>query len=761
MTFCCSDIEGSARAVGAAPGGDGRGARAPRRADRRRRRGARRQPDQVDGRGRLDRLGVRLGDPAAIEAALAANRALDRRGMAAGHPHRRRAGASTPARPSARRRLLRPERQPRRARARAGRRRPDPALLGDRELVAGASARGLLARRPRPAPPHRGSARRERIHALAGPGVDAPPSATSARTAACSRSSPATRASSSAARRSWRRPRRAGVARGELLAVVGASGSGKSSVLRAGVVAAVARRRGRRASSDAVAGDAGRRAPRSTCPTSRTTLLVVDQFEELFTLCDDAGAARAFVDALLRPARRASRSACAPTSTGGSARTRALAHAVAANQVLLGAMTRRRARARGRRSRRGSPGLQARARPGRADPARRRRRARRAAAALARAARDLGAPRRAARSPSSGYRESGGVASAIARTADARRRRAARRAARARARRVPAHDRARRGHRGLPPARGRRRARAGGRDAADAVDALLERLAEARLVTLGDGSAEVAHEALIREWPRLRRLARGGPRGHPRAPAARRRRAAVGRRRPRAVRPLPRRPARGRGRARRGRRAELNATERAFLDAGVEESERERRAERRTNRRLRGLLGGAAVLLVVAVAAGALSLAQREQAQEAEGPPRRRRCALGRRARRRARASPPRGSSSRCSGRRRRRAGGPARDAGRPARRAAAQPGGPRDPRHRAREHHRDGGRRPTQACWSRRRRGRGGADNRHADVGAGRRDDAAPGRGRARSRWRSRPTAGASRSACRWPTATRCTSST
>ena len=46
-------------------------------------------------------------------------------------------------------------------------------------------------------------------------------------------------------------------------------------------------------------------------------------------------------------------------------------------------------------------------------------------------------------------------------------------------------------------------------------------------------------------------LARRGPRRDPRAPAARRRRAAVGRRRPGAVRPLPRRPARRRARARR------------------------------------------------------------------------------------------------------------------------------------------------------------------------------------------------------------------
>ena len=33
---------------------------------------------------------------------------------------------------------------------------------------------------------------------------------------------------------------------------------------------------------------------------------------------------------------------------------------------------------------------------------------------------------------------------------------------------------------------------------------MLNLLAEARLVTVGEGSVEVAHEALIREWPTLR-----------------------------------------------------------------------------------------------------------------------------------------------------------------------------------------------------------------------------------------------------------------
>jgi len=42
-------------------------------------------------------------------------------------------------------------------------------------------------------------------------------------------------------------------------------------------------------------------------------------------------------------------------------------------------------------------------------------------------------------------------------------------------------------------------------EAAPAIGAVLQRLADARLVTTGKDTAEVAHEALIREWPTLRR----------------------------------------------------------------------------------------------------------------------------------------------------------------------------------------------------------------------------------------------------------------
>ena len=145
------------------------------------------------------------------------------------------------------------------------------------------------------------------------------------------------------------------------------------------------------------------------------------------------------------------------------------------------------------------------------------------------------------------------------------------------------------------------------------VQALLDRLAEARLVTLGEGTAEVAHEVLIREWPTLRAWLeedRAGIRLHRELGDAARRWDSGGREA---------------GDLYRGTRLAaavewaqahpdaLNATERAFLDASVAESERERRTQLRANRRLRVLLAGAGLLLVAAVIAGVLALRESGQ----------------------------------------------------------------------------------------------------------------------------------------------------
>ena len=214
-----------------------------------------------------------------------------------------------------------------------------------------------------------------------------------------------------------------------------------------------------------------------------------------------------------------------------------------------------------------------------------------------------------------GYRASGGVTSAIARTADDV------------IDGLPADGRAlarsvflRMTELGEGTIDSRRRVASDelvpeGATSPDGVNALLERLAEARLVTLSDGSAEVAHEALIREWPRLRRWLeedRAGIRAHRQLGDAARLWDAGGRETSDLYRGAR---LAGAIELAQGGRAELNATERAFLDAGVAEDQRERRAERRTNRRLRGLLAGAAVLLVLAVGAGILSVNQRNRAE--------------------------------------------------------------------------------------------------------------------------------------------------
>ena len=126
------------------------------------------------------------------------------------------------------------------------------------------------------------------------------------------------------------------LAPGRLLAVIGASGSGKSSVLRAGVVAA------------ALAGEveAVERArilipgaePRLEATGDPRELVVVDQFEELYTLCEDHALRDAFIDGLL--------ALPSPVVIGVRADLYGklsdhpqLARAVADNQILLGAMS--------------------------------------------------------------------------------------------------------------------------------------------------------------------------------------------------------------------------------------------------------------------------------------------------------------------------------------------------------------------------------------------------------------------------------------
>ena len=125
------------------------------------------------------------------------------------------------------------------------------------------------------------------------------------------------------------------VAPGRLLAVVGASGSGKSSLLRAGVLAAV------EASEVTVTRRARLIAPGAQPPldleAGETELLVVDQFEELYTQCRDGELRARFIAALLSrrgPVIIGVRADFYGEMSGNAG----LAGAVAQNQVLLGPM---------------------------------------------------------------------------------------------------------------------------------------------------------------------------------------------------------------------------------------------------------------------------------------------------------------------------------------------------------------------------------------------------------------------------------------
>jgi WD40 repeat protein/class 3 adenylate cyclase/tRNA A-37 threonylcarbamoyl transferase component Bud32 len=399
---------------------------------------------------------------------------------------------------------------------------------------------------------------------------------------------------------------------GRLLAVVGASGSGKSSVLRAGLLAA-ARAGEIAAIDDAVLLTPGHE-PRLEVSDEPGLLVVVDQFEELFTLCDDTERRERFIDALLR-LRCAVAIAMRADLYGRLSGHAELARAVAANQVLLRAMTHEElaravtapARLTGLRL---EPGLvELILRDIAAEPG--------ALPLLSHALRATWERRDGRTLTVDGYAQTGGVASALARTADAV------------VDDLPAEQQPlahsvflRMTELGEGSEDSRRRVTVDelvpeGAEPAT-VRALLGRLADARLVTLDDGAAQIAHEALIRSWPRLRHWLdedRATIRAQHRLGDAARIWDTGGRETADLYRGA--RLATALELAQSGRTA-FNATERAFLDAGVAERERERRAEQRVNRRLRALLAAGAVLLVFAIAGAALSLNSRSNARTAE-----------------------------------------------------------------------------------------------------------------------------------------------
>ncbi|MET0234125.1 MAG: helix-turn-helix domain-containing protein [Kibdelosporangium sp.] len=149
---------------------------------------------------------------------------------------------------------------------------------------------------------------------------------------------------------------------------------------------------------------------------------------------------------------------------------------------------------------------------------------------------------------------------------------------------------------------------------------VLEVLAEARLITVADATVEIAHEALIRAWPRLRQwLAadREGLRTHRHLTEAAQEWSALDK---------------DTGALYRGSRLgvarewvnrdnvviTLNPIERAFLDASIDQQDRETAAGRRRARQLRYLAVGLAVLLLVVTVISVVAVDQRQDAVQAQ-----------------------------------------------------------------------------------------------------------------------------------------------
>jgi class 3 adenylate cyclase/WD40 repeat protein/energy-coupling factor transporter ATP-binding protein EcfA2 len=402
------------------------------------------------------------------------------------------------------------------------------------------------------------------------------------------------------------------IAPGRLLAVIGASGSGKSSVLRAGVLAAV---------------DAGElasvRSARLITPGAEPPieladksdqLLIVDQFEELYTQCRDPERRSRFIEELLSRAGPVLIGVRADFYAEMSADA-ALARTVASNQVLLGPMhddDLRRAIAEPARlaGLRLEPGLidlvlrDVAGEPG-------------ALPLMSHALRETWERRDGRTLTVDAYRESGGVSSAVAQTADEV------------AELTPEADRPllrnvflRLTELGDDVEDTRRRVRieelVPQGTSPQAVRTLLERLADARLVTLDEGTAEVAHEVLIRRWPMLRRWLdedREGLRLHRRLSDAARLWDAAGREATDLYRgtrlDAALEWARTNGEL-------LNESERDFLSASVEEAAQTQLRQEQANRRLRRALGGSGVLLLATLGLVVFALVSRHDAVRAE-----------------------------------------------------------------------------------------------------------------------------------------------
>jgi DNA-binding SARP family transcriptional activator/WD40 repeat protein/energy-coupling factor transporter ATP-binding protein EcfA2 len=400
-----------------------------------------------------------------------------------------------------------------------------------------------------------------------------------------------------------------------LLGVVGPSGSGKSSVVKAGLLPALAA--GVLPGSDSWPqaivrpGEHPMRELRSASgerAADEHIVLVVDQFEEVFTACRDEQERAAFIDALVRTAHRRDDEGLVVLAVradfyGRCATYPELAKLLGANHVLVGPMQpdelRRAIEQPAQRV-----GLQVEPElvdeliadvedePG-------------ALPLLSSALLELWQRRDGRRLRHATYERTGGVRGAVARLAEA-----------AFSELDPGQQRIARslllrlageGAGGTVVRRRVALTELEGHSDED-LEAVLGALTDRRLLTMSATTVEVAHEALLREWPRLRGWLEEDAQGR-----------RVQRHLADAARDWDER-GRDPGDLYRGARLavalewrashehELNPTERAFLDAG-------RAAAGRAQRRLRIVLAGIAALLAVAVAGALIAVHQRSAAR--------------------------------------------------------------------------------------------------------------------------------------------------
>ncbi|WP_370944814.1 hypothetical protein AB5J62_37690 [Amycolatopsis sp. cg5] len=372
--------------------------------------------------------------------------------------------------------------------------------------------------------------------------------------------------------------------------VFGASGSGKSSLLRAGLTGAVEHTAlvvtpGARPLEQCEAGLAG-----------RGGLLIVDQFEEVFTLCHDEAERTAFIDALLALAADEHGTTVVigvrADFYGHCGRHTGLVDALRDAQVLVGAMTGEELRAVIV-----EPAVLVGCRVETALVTRLVADAAGQPAALplvSHALLETWRRRQGVTLTVAGYEAAGGIHDAIAHTAESVYKgldQAGRELARQIFLRLTTLDE------GMADTK----RRIGRRELDSAhADVVLDRLADARLLTLDRDGVEIAHEALIRCWPRLREWLdedREGLRVHRQLTEATDTWEALGRDHSvlyRGTRLSAARDWSGK------EQTLLTSRERDFLDASLEAQAAETETGRRRTKRLRGLVALLAVLLLVA-----------------------------------------------------------------------------------------------------------------------------------------------------------------